>query len=201
MSTVGEYELTFAQVPSAKRTPDEGAAPRAEVARRRARRVAAPESVPTISRRSTLKMVVGLGAVVGFSAMRMLHFTQLAGADPADSTEGYQIWKNTSDGPCHPTLGYARNHNCDPICGPSLPSANHCTTATPFGGSWHRNGTFPDGRFWLRANNCGDNDEPNDNAKDGWLWNCGTTPYRCHDGWKDIGNGPVKTICRTNDLT
>jgi hypothetical protein len=198
MSSTDHGFLTFADVPSARQRGRPGS-------QRRAQRRAQPETVPTLGRRSALKLATGFGAAIGLSAMNWFSMTRAAHAHGPDNHEGYQIWTNFNDGPCHPTLGYARNHNCDPVCGPSLPSRNFCQNANTHFiqccsnySPWHRNGNYgSEGVFWLRPNECGDNDEPNDNAKDGWLWVCNGIARKCHDGWKDIGNGPVRTICRT----
>jgi hypothetical protein len=90
---------------------------------------------------------------------------------------------------------YAADHNCDPICGPSLVCSNSsegawcCGTVSGRCGSWHKSG--PTTSFQLRPNQC-----VAGTGWDGWIWQCNGVNFRCHDG-RSLRNGQwINTICR-----
>lgn len=141
-----------------------------------------------LSRRMFLARTGVVLAVIGTKALGILPPARQAFAD------GYDIWTSLTTGPCHPTEGYARNHQCSPGCGPS----NVCggvTNGSCCSGGWHKvTWDHPSGiDYRLRPNKC----RPEGGGWDGWHWRCNsTTVYRCHDGWILCCLGWYKDICR-----
>jgi Putative peptidoglycan binding domain len=131
-----------------------------------------------LSRRTLLQA----GTAVGMTALSIFPAARRAYAD------GYTIY-----GGC-PT--YASDHNCSPGCGPSTIYAAACNTSGTYTG-FHKN----DGITWkLRPNQC------YAGTYDGWLWRyqgaCGAcacgVERRCHDGYRKLSSGWVRSICRWN---
>lgn len=140
-----------------------------------------------MSRRSLLGAVGRGAAVLGFAMLRVFPSARAAYAH-----DGHSLISETANpGPC--TTGYAQNHNCDPICGPSTicTDGSCCAPSGTYAG-YHKDyvNTGHTGYTW-RPNECW---SP---GYDGWYWKCGTTRYRCHDGWTTICSVcTFKSICR-----
>jgi hypothetical protein len=131
-----------------------------------------------LSRRTLLQA----GTAVGMAALSIFPAARRAYAD------GYTIY-----GSCP---SYAADHNCSPGCGPSTIFAGACNTSGTYTG-FHKN----DGTNWkLRPNEC------YAGTYDGWLWRyqgaCGacacSVERRCHDGYRKMSSGWVRSICRWN---
>lgn len=140
-----------------------------------------------MSRRDLLGLA-GRGAVVAGIALLRVFPT----ARPALAHDGHAIISEAANpGPC--TTGYAVGHNCDPICGPSTICTNgSCCTPSGTWAKYHKDhvNTGHVGYTW-RPNQCWDS------QWDGWYWKCGSTRYRCHDGWTTTCSVcTFKSICR-----
>jgi len=144
-------------------------------------------------RRNFLRAMIGSAVGIGIGALDLFPLAQEAKAH-----DGHNIWTYTTSGPCG-AGGYAEDHNCDPICGPSLVYSPACRSSNPYN-NYHNYEPWSE---WMtsyqwRPNQCYGTQTAGW-VWDGWNWKCGSTTYRCHDGWTYVGGAgsyPTKTICR-----
>jgi len=127
-----------------------------------------------VTRRGLLGNAVRVLTLLALSSLLVFKPARQALAD------GYDEYTSTNTGPCG-TGGYAENHDCDPICGPSSVCGHCCDTW------WHKSSS----PYALRPNQCFAG------FYDSWRWKCGSTTYRCHDGYYiPCSVCATATICR-----